>query len=1283
MATQTTDTRFPNALAGRGPTTRARSVWELVTMILEPLASLRLTVVLLILGVFVVWVMSLQQTSNDIWKVKNEHMNSPVVEVPFVTFFPPAWFPDLQNIQGVCYLPSGFAVLVAMIVNLVSAHLVRMRVQAKGIRLGLGLFVAAFAGVLVWLVIFGAQNPEGFQATKSTEFYKALWVAVQVGLVGVSFAGAAFAYRAPRERLAERIVFGFIAAGVLSCVVVLFGLGSFIGDSAMRILWQLIQATLVAAIAFVACALLFKRKGAIVLIHLGVLFLMGNELFVSFTNEEQRMLINEGETAFSTINLHKSEMFVSHAAESDEVTITTIDSRLLRGGSNSLLGWLGFRAEKSNVISNDDLPFDIECLQYFPNAAILPLRSADQAKATAGIGKFFEIAEVPATTGTDMQQSVDKPAAYVRLLDKTSGETIGIHALSIAAYHDRELLDTVDVQGTAYNFGLRYKTNYKDYSIYLQDVSREVYPGTQTPRSFASDILVSDPRHSIEDEPKRVWMNNPMRFGNETFYQTNYGQLANGQEYTELQVVRNNGWMIPYVACMLVVLGLMGQFGGTIGDVLAMEKSLKRRPVSLIALATSVVVVLGVSFLYYRSAGAKTELVDMRLDRLGKIPVLYEGRVQPLDSLARNTIRQLHTYESVKMLGDKKTKYPSIRCFADIIFRAPGWEKYQLFKMADLNVLNELGLEPRSGFEYSIEELKPAAETLERLVKDAEKIPTSELTVSQKRLLDLYQKITKVKNFQVAFMNPGATEEFSAVDVRMFIGSKLALDSTLPRIVPAGSDKNDWIGLATAHNRQWLAAKAQKAGAKSSVELANYLVDDYFLPSLDSLLAKEIQEETVRLMLTDPEIAKIVEKFERNGEEQKGSLFETLSKLPPDTLTKFQAQATTKVNASFNENRPAYVARFDSMVQDIGFSSGVSGTILPVANELTQLQSYYIDRDAGKFNSTIERYLASDVAGPGEIWPKQVNLEKVYNQFAPFYVAQLLYIFAFLAAIVGFAVAREPLRQLAFGLTSVGLLVHIVGIVMRVVISGRPPVTSLYSSFIVVSAACVLLLLLIEFFTRLNVANVLATLCGWPLLLYAWTMSIPTGDTFTVLVAVLDTQFWLSTHVICISLGYATTLVAGMIGVSSLVASVFVSWKSETQKMLVKLVYGVTCFGLLFSFFGTVLGGLWADDSWGRFWGWDTKENGALMIVFWNAVLLHARWAGLMRGKGIAAVATLGIAVTFWSWQGVNLLGVGLHNYGFSSEGFIALVGVVGSSVAFACLAFLPDRKSARPLVDS
>ena len=121
-----------------------------------------------------------------------------------------------------------------------------------------------------------------------------------------------------------------------------------------------------------------------------------------------------------------------------------------------------------------------------------------------------------------------------------------------------------------------------------------------------------------------------------------------------------------------------------------------------------------------------------------------------------------------------------------------------------------------------------------------------------------------------------------------------------------------------------------------------------------------------------------------------------------------------------------------------------------------------------------------------------------------------------------------------------------------------------------------------------------------------------------------------------------------------------------------RMIYGTLCFALFFSFLGTVLGGLWADDSWGRFWGWDPKENGALIIVLWNALILHARWGGMVWGRGLAVLAVFGNVVVSWSWFGVNQLGVGLHAYGFTDSTSFWLILFVVLQFLIMSIGMLP-----------
>jgi hypothetical protein len=129
---------------------------------------------------------------------------------------------------------------------------------------------------------------------------------------------------------------------------------------------------------------------------------------------------------------------------------------------------------------------------------------------------------------------------------------------------------------------------------------------------------------------------------------------------------------------------------------------------------------------------------------------------------------------------------------------------------------------------------------------------------------------------------------------------------------------------------------------------------------------------------------------------------------------------------------------------------------------------------------------------------------------------------------------------------------------------------------------------------------------------------------------------------------------------------------AESGKALIKKTYGVVCFATLLSFVGTVLGGIWADQSWGRFWGWDPKENGALLIVLWNALILHARWGGMVRDRGVAVLAILGNMITAWSWFGTNQLSVGLHAYGFDQTLARSLVITWIAHLGLAGVGMLP-----------
>ena len=290
----------------------------------------------------------------------------------------------------------------------------------------------------------------------------------------------------------------------------------------------------------------------------------------------------------------------------------------------------------------------------------------------------------------------------------------------------------------------------------------------------------------------------------------------------------------------------------------------------------------------------------------------------------------------------------------------------------------------------------------------------------------------------------------------------------------------------------------------------------------------------------------------------------------------------------------------------------------------------------------------------------------------PFYHAMVIYVLAGLLAFFFWFNLSETLRRSSVWLIGLGLLIHTAGLLYRMVLEGRPPVTNLYSSAIFIGWGAVILGLVLEFFHRNGIGAVVSSGMGFITLIIAHNLAME-GDTMEMMRAVLDTNFWLATHVVVVTLGYASTYVAGFLSVIYVLRGVFTRTLDEaTIKSLARMVYGIICFATLFSFVGTVLGGIWADQSWGRFWGWDPKENGALIIVLWNAMILHLRWGGVVRERGLMLLAIGGNIVTAWSWFGVNMLQIGLHSYGFTDTAFKWLLTFVTSQILLILFGLLP-----------
>ena len=285
-----------------------------------------------------------------------------------------------------------------------------------------------------------------------------------------------------------------------------------------------------------------------------------------------------------------------------------------------------------------------------------------------------------------------------------------------------------------------------------------------------------------------------------------------------------------------------------------------------------------------------------------------------------------------------------------------------------------------------------------------------------------------------------------------------------------------------------------------------------------------------------------------------------------------------------------------------------------------------------------------------------IGLEVNYYRAGWVLRSLVMFLLAFLVALgMWITAGGTAARVMAAGtwlLIGGGLLFLVIAVVQRSLIMQRSPIGNLYDTIPFITGGAVLFLLVIELMTRRRFALGIAAVLGVLGLVLARRFEVGDAkDNMDPLVAVLKSNYWLTVHVITITLGYSAGLLSAALSHGYLLMRGLGLDGGDRafRRSLTRAVYGGICLTLFLSLVGTVLGGIWANDSWGRFWGWDPKENGALLIVLWNLVILHARLGGLLKEWGLHLAAVFGSCVVAFSWWHVNFLGVGLHNYGFTS----------------------------------
>jgi ABC-type transport system involved in cytochrome c biogenesis permease subunit len=342
------------------------------------------------------------------------------------------------------------------------------------------------------------------------------------------------------------------------------------------------------------------------------------------------------------------------------------------------------------------------------------------------------------------------------------------------------------------------------------------------------------------------------------------------------------------------------------------------------------------------------------------------------------------------------------------------------------------------------------------------------------------------------------------------------------------------------------------------------------------------------------------------------------------------------------------------------------------AERVIRIVNDYQSQSPTDFNADVAAYRAKlDGSIPAAM--NKVDFEAFFNHFDPFFICWIFYIGIFTLAICSWVFWAKPLSRTAYWIMILTFVIHTFAIVSRIYISGRPPVTNLYSASVFIGWGVCGFCLVMEAIFRNGIAMVASAAAGFGTMMVAGGLSSVEGDTMKQLQAVLDTNLWLATHVVCEAMGYMATYLAGLLAIIYVLRGVFSSsLTKEDSKDNARMTYGILCFAMLFSFVGTILGGIWADQSWGRFWGWDPKENGAVLVVLWNALILHARWGGVVKERGVMVLAVLGNIVTSWSFFGTNMLGIGLHSYGFMQSAQFWLILFCLSQVVIAGIGMIP-----------
>jgi ABC-type transport system involved in cytochrome c biogenesis permease subunit len=755
----------------------------------------------------------------------------------------------------------------------------------------------------------------------------------------------------------------------------------------------------------------------------------------------------------------------------------------------------------------------------------------------------------------------------------------------------------IDVEGRSYNLSLRFKRTYFPFYMQLSRFVHERHPGTNIPKYFQTDFVAIHPQ-TQQEQNVTVAMNHPWRWGGYTFYQASFSPDDN---QSMLQVVYNPIRLAPYVCIALVGLGLGLQL-------LWRWTRKKAEDTALVGLQSSQKGAVHLwpfgcwgSIAWWALCLAcwlvpkYPALGDTMRHACGALPVQHAGRLKPLLAVAKTGLQVITGRSSVPRVG-QHLPLGADAWMLECMFRPDQAHARPLFKVYHPELLAHLGAGGKKSALFSYHQL------WEHLGW----------------ILEHYDRLSQHQS-----------KDWTPYEKALHrLGAQLRVYRTCCALVQPAHLSTIRQASAVAGVQWWLqygpqglqAFQQSEAGLSydASILKAFILMTDYYL---------RWQNHAYIGLVPHPD-----------------------PNLPwlsfPDAILK----------SLENQHLPAWVLAYASWVDSFPGSDGDS----------SQQQSFI------RATQSLKAQLAAL-----NVPVSKVHSEYIFYTVAPFDAAALFYGISVLGLCWGSALRSARWIRGAEKTFLFAWALHTLGWVWRVYLQGRPPVTSLYASALFVGWAAASMCAVYARYARRTQQPAVAVLgLGGTIACVSLWLAHYLGleqDTLECVRAVLDANWWLSTHVVIITLGYAAMWVCGAVATWGILQAYwqfcrarFGSQSCANQATVwqglaswSRVAYGLLCFALLFSFVGTMLGGVWADQSWGRFWGWDPKENGALMIVLWCAIVMHAKLGQLIGAPGLLTLCVGGNIITAWSWFGTNMLGVGLHSYGFMDQAFWTLVGFV------------------------